>query len=191
MFDVLHGRARKRVGEPHPQRRRVGQGPWDGLITLGELPGLRAAEEPDGPDPPEGRLHRRRGHRPGDFPLLPVARAEPETALRPDGSQRLHHRMQPDGEIYGDTVGKPATDVELKIAENGEVLYRSPGVFVGYYKNNEATKSTTKTEDGWVHDRRRRLHRRQRPSQDHRPGQGRRQAERAARCSRRNTSRTS
>ncbi|MCA1243652.1 AMP-binding protein [Stappia stellulata] len=57
--------------------------------------------------------------------------------------------MQPDGEIFGDTVGKPATQVELRIAENGEVLYRSPGVFVGYYKNDEATKST-KTEDGWV-----------------------------------------
>lgn len=58
--------------------------------------------------------------------------------------------LQPDGEIYGDTVGKPAPDVELKIAENGEVLYRSPGVFVGYFKNDEATRST-KTEDGWVH----------------------------------------
>lgn len=58
--------------------------------------------------------------------------------------------LQPDGEIYGDTVGKPAPSVELKIAENGEVLYRSPGVFVGYYKNDEATR-TTKTEEGWVH----------------------------------------
>ncbi|WP_346911812.1 AMP-binding protein [uncultured Roseibium sp.] len=58
--------------------------------------------------------------------------------------------LQPDGEIYGDTVGKPAPSVELKIAENGEVLYRSPGVFVGYYKNDEATRST-KTEEGWVH----------------------------------------
>ncbi|MEJ8473129.1 AMP-dependent synthetase/ligase [Roseibium algae] len=58
--------------------------------------------------------------------------------------------LQPDGEIYGDTVGKPAPDVELKIADNGEVLYRSPGVFVGYFKNDEATRST-KTEDGWVH----------------------------------------
>ncbi|WP_428698498.1 AMP-binding protein [Stappia sp.] len=57
--------------------------------------------------------------------------------------------MQPDGEIYGDTVGMPAPDVELRIAENGEVHYRSPGVFVGYYKNDEATRST-KTEDGWV-----------------------------------------
>ncbi|MEP1934050.1 MAG: AMP-binding protein [Roseibium sp.] len=58
--------------------------------------------------------------------------------------------LQPDGEIYGDTVGKPAPDVELKIADNGEVMYRSPGVFVGYFKNDEATKDT-KTEDGWVH----------------------------------------
>ncbi len=58
--------------------------------------------------------------------------------------------LQPDGEIYGDTVGKPAPDVELRIADSGEVLYRSPGVFVGYYKNDEATRST-KTEDGWVH----------------------------------------
>ncbi|SOC21751.1 AMP-binding protein [Stappia indica] len=57
--------------------------------------------------------------------------------------------MQPDGEIFGDTVGMPAPDVEIKIAENGEVLYRSPGVFVGYYKNEEATR-TTKTEEGWV-----------------------------------------
>ncbi|GGB32102.1 long-chain-fatty-acid--CoA ligase [Roseibium aquae] len=58
--------------------------------------------------------------------------------------------LQPDGEIFGDTVGKPAPGVELKIADNGEVLYRSPGVFVGYYKNDEATKST-KTPEGWVH----------------------------------------
>lgn len=58
--------------------------------------------------------------------------------------------LQPDGEIFGDTVGKPAPDVELKIADNGEVMYRSPGVFVGYFKNDEATEKT-KTHDGWVH----------------------------------------
>ena len=58
--------------------------------------------------------------------------------------------LQPDGEIFGDTVGKPAPDVELKIEENGEVMYRSPGVFVGYFKNDEATEKT-KTPDGWVH----------------------------------------
>jgi long-chain acyl-CoA synthetase len=58
--------------------------------------------------------------------------------------------LQPDGEVYPDTVGKPGPDVEIKIADSGEVLYRSPGVFLKYYKNEEATRAT-KTEDGWVH----------------------------------------
>ncbi|MGI9400793.1 MAG: AMP-dependent synthetase/ligase [Rhizobiaceae bacterium] len=57
---------------------------------------------------------------------------------------------QPDGEIRADTVGRPSPDVEIKIHDNGEVMYRSPGVFQGYYKNEEATK-TTKTSDNWVH----------------------------------------
>ena len=58
--------------------------------------------------------------------------------------------MQPDGEVYSDTVGKPGPDVEIKIADSGEVLYRSPGVFLKYYKNDEAT-AATKTPEGWVH----------------------------------------
>ena len=57
--------------------------------------------------------------------------------------------MQKDGDVKPDTVGPPATDVELKIADNGEVLFKGPGVFVAYYKNDEATRET-KTEDGWV-----------------------------------------
>jgi long-chain acyl-CoA synthetase len=56
---------------------------------------------------------------------------------------------QPDGEIYADTVGKPNFDVEVKVADNGEVLFRSPGVFLGYYKDPEKT-AETKTPDGWV-----------------------------------------
>jgi long-chain acyl-CoA synthetase len=56
---------------------------------------------------------------------------------------------QPDGEIHADTVGKPNIDVEVKIADNGEVLFRSPGVFVGYYKDPEKT-AEAKTPDGWV-----------------------------------------
>jgi long-chain acyl-CoA synthetase len=57
---------------------------------------------------------------------------------------------QPDGENYADTVGKPNQDVEVRIAENGEVLFRSPGVFAGYYKDPEKT-AEAKTADGWVH----------------------------------------
>ncbi|MEO1688849.1 MAG: AMP-binding protein, partial [Pseudomonadota bacterium] len=57
--------------------------------------------------------------------------------------------IQPDGEVRDETVGVAAPGVELKIAENGEVFYRSPGVFVEYYKNPEAT-ADTKDADGWV-----------------------------------------
>lgn len=58
--------------------------------------------------------------------------------------------MQPDREVKSDTVGTPAPGVELRISEEGEVLYRSPGVFREYFKNREAT-AETKTTDGWVH----------------------------------------
>jgi long-chain acyl-CoA synthetase len=58
--------------------------------------------------------------------------------------------LQPDGEVYADTVGKPGPDVEITIADSGEVLYRSPGVFREYYKDDAATRAT-KTADGWVH----------------------------------------
>jgi len=57
---------------------------------------------------------------------------------------------QPDAEIFADTVGRPLEGVEVKIADSGEVLYRSPGVFKEYYKNPEAT-AAAKTPDGWVH----------------------------------------
>jgi len=57
--------------------------------------------------------------------------------------------IQPDGEIRADTVGRPAPEVELKVSGDGEVLFRSPGVFREYYKNDDATQET-KTPDGWV-----------------------------------------
>ncbi len=57
--------------------------------------------------------------------------------------------QQPDGEVRSDTVGVPSPGVEIKIAESGEVFYRSPGTFVEYYKNAESTAST-KDAEGWV-----------------------------------------
>jgi long-chain acyl-CoA synthetase len=57
---------------------------------------------------------------------------------------------QPDGEIDAETVGKASPDVEIKIADSGEVLFRSPGVFAGYYKDPEKT-AEVRTPDGWVH----------------------------------------
>jgi long-chain acyl-CoA synthetase len=58
--------------------------------------------------------------------------------------------IHPNGEVFSDTVGKPVSEVEVRITEAGEVLYRSPGVFKEYFKNPQATNDT-KTADGWVH----------------------------------------
>ena len=57
--------------------------------------------------------------------------------------------QQPDGEVRGDTVGIPTPGVEVRIGDNGEVYYRSPGTFVEYYKNPEST-ADTKDPEGWV-----------------------------------------
>ena len=53
------------------------------------------------------------------------------------------------GRLKFGTVGPPLTGVEVKTAEDGEILVKSPGVFKGYYKSPEATAETLK--DGWLH----------------------------------------
>jgi len=58
--------------------------------------------------------------------------------------------IQRNGEVRPETSGKPALGVDVKVADDGEVIFRSPGVFQAYYKNDEATRET-KTDDGWVH----------------------------------------
>jgi long-chain acyl-CoA synthetase len=57
--------------------------------------------------------------------------------------------VQRDGDIKLGTVGKPFPNTEVKLTESGEVISRSPCVFVGYYKNPEATKQTIR--DGWLY----------------------------------------
>ena len=61
----------------------------------------------------------------------------------------LYVTAQPDGRIRADTVGPPTPNVEIRIAEDGEVVYRAPGQFVGYYKDAEKTAETM-TPDGFV-----------------------------------------
>ncbi|MBW1859342.1 MAG: AMP-binding protein [Deltaproteobacteria bacterium] len=54
-----------------------------------------------------------------------------------------------DGDIKFDTVGVPITGTEVKIAEDGEIVSKSSSVFLGYYKNPEATEETLR--DGWLY----------------------------------------
>jgi len=51
--------------------------------------------------------------------------------------------------VKSDSVGPPLPRTEIKVTDDGELMYRAPGVFQGYYKDPEATAETL--EDGWVH----------------------------------------
>jgi long-chain acyl-CoA synthetase len=61
----------------------------------------------------------------------------------------LYVTAQPDGEIYSDTVGPAFPNVDIRITESGEVLFKSPGMFSGYFKDAEKTAEVM-TPDGYV-----------------------------------------
>ena len=58
--------------------------------------------------------------------------------------------LQPDHEARADTVGVPIDGVEIKVADNGEILIKSPGLLKEYYKNPAATAEVL-SADGWYH----------------------------------------
>ena len=58
--------------------------------------------------------------------------------------------LQPDNQARADTVGVPCAGVEIKVAANGEILVKSPGLLKEYYKNPAATAEVL-TADGWYH----------------------------------------
>ena len=88
-------------------------------------------------------------------------------ALGPDVFRFFHGMGVPLKQIYGQTeisgiscihrgddiqfhtVGTPIPETEVTISERGEILSRSPAVFLGYYKNEEATREAL--ADGWLH----------------------------------------
>jgi len=57
--------------------------------------------------------------------------------------------LSTDGRVKFGTVGKPLPDTQVKIAADGEILVKSPGVFKGYYQNPKGTRETIR--DGWLH----------------------------------------
>jgi len=58
--------------------------------------------------------------------------------------------LQPDNQARADTVGVPCEGVEIKVADNGEILVKSPGLLKEYYKNPAATAEVL-TAEGWYH----------------------------------------
>ncbi len=58
--------------------------------------------------------------------------------------------LQPDHEAKADTVGVPIDGVQIRVADNGEILVKSPGLLKEYYKNPTATAEVL-TADGWYH----------------------------------------
>ena len=58
--------------------------------------------------------------------------------------------FMPADDVRLGTVGRALPGVELRLAEDGEILTRSPGVFAGYFEDPESTAATIDA-DGWLH----------------------------------------
>ncbi len=58
--------------------------------------------------------------------------------------------ITPGDDVRLGKVGRPVAGCELRIADDGEVLTRGPGTFLGYYKDPKATKAAV-DKDGWLH----------------------------------------
>jgi long-chain acyl-CoA synthetase len=57
--------------------------------------------------------------------------------------------LHPDDDVKPETVGKPTPGTRIRISDAGEILVSSPSVFLGYFKNPEATARAL--DDGWLH----------------------------------------
>ncbi|HEY43477.1 MAG TPA: long-chain fatty acid--CoA ligase [Anaerolineae bacterium] len=64
-------------------------------------------------------------------------------------TEGIVHTLHRDDDLKFTSVGKPPPGMEIKIAENGEILVKGPSVFMGYYKDPEKTAETI--IDGWFH----------------------------------------
>jgi long-chain acyl-CoA synthetase len=144
----------------------------DRALEIGARPRASAGcATADGPDPRTHRLRPRSAQRfggrikamvSGGAPLNPdvgnvLRRAGPHHAARlwPDRGGPGHHRCnRPKSGLAMDTVGPPLKGVEVRIAEDGEILVRGELVMHGYWRNPDETTrvlQSGRTRNGWLH----------------------------------------
>ncbi len=142
------------------------------------VPDLRAAEEHARLHAHSRRLYRRRGDRRGPVRLLPLARAQPEAALRPDRGLSLCDRAgRRRGALRHGRAARAACAIAHRRGRRGAVQ------IAGHVRRllQRAGQDQRSADRGRLRqDRRRRLLRARRAAQDRRPRQGRRQARQRA-----------
>jgi long-chain acyl-CoA synthetase len=133
-----------------PAGRQAGGPGIDKLkYALGNLPSTARCATRWAFQPGARGLHRRRGHRPRPVHLLPQHRHQPEAAVRQHRDRGVRvPAARPRSQ--GRHRGRADRGVEIKLADNGEILVKSPGLLKEYYKNPAATAEVL-TADGWYH----------------------------------------
>ena len=169
---VLH-RPRGQGRREDPQRRagrRRGRPP---ALESRRRPRLRAAEEPLRAHKHQGRLHGGRGDRPGDLPLLPLDRRQPEAALRADRSFGLRHHAarRRDPRRHGRAARRRRSrSASTRTARCSTARPASSSATT----RTTAKTAETKTADGFVRSGDAGFFDAERAPEDHRPRQGRR-----------------
>ena len=170
---LLHG-ARAARRREDPRREGAGGPRRPPAVPDRRLPRLRPVAQRARHEPREDRVHRRRGDRAGSLRLLPLDRHQPQAALRLDRDLgvRVRAARRPGEGRHRRPAGEGRRD-------QGHGRGRDPHPLAGSLPELlQEPRGHRRGEDErrLVPDRRRRLLRPGRPSQDHRPREGRREA---------------
>ena len=108
-------------------------------LRAGQPADLRPAAQRAGHEPHPGGVHRRRRHRAGPVPLLPLASASTSSSSTARPRPAPMSACSPTARSSSTRSDRRRPGVEVKIADNGEVLVRSTAMLKEYYKRPDAT----------------------------------------------------